>query len=405
MKKLLIITFVLSGMSMGINAQSKKQEPILSDIQYVLKGSMMATVPWHAYYVDKLKFPLTTPVDIEQVLKDLDAYLVALPTGDNKGTYTDNQFSIIKKYKEEIVSTFEKFNTMRPFKVTRFFYNNNIPGLINIVVKNNNDLSLVVAGGDIDMLFDRKTRTAEERPQIILANYILPSLKVMADNFSGDDFKYFGMTIVYGTFWGDETYRPEWVSFVAPASAIRKYATGKMTTEALINTGETHISDSADMTKPARILNLKYSHISISKDIEHPNTVQNSKADVSISETKPLAISQKAEYIINDLEGIYTSMPGDNYDNPYHKDTVVHLPCHDTLYIDKAMMRITGIVKNKKINLSIMEIEHRANYDRYSIKNTNDIPMHIELYTEDKEIKVFFPLFGIKEKASVLTFK
>ncbi|MEO7088393.1 MAG: hypothetical protein ABIZ51_06325 [Bacteroidia bacterium] len=270
--KLILIAMLTFGLSNVAEAQ-EKAAPKLQDINSFFKGSMMATVPWTSYYISKLKFPLTTPVDIEQVNKDLNAYLVRPPTGDKKGANTDYEFSIITKYKKNLFSTFEKFTAMTPYKTPRFFYHEYIPHLINFTLKNNTDLSLVIAGGDVDIMFDRSIKTSAQRQYIILANYILPSLKVMTTNFSGDEIKNFGMTIVYGTYKDSTDYDAEWVGFAAPADAIRKYAAGEMSAEKLIDAGETYVSNaSGDPTEPTNRLHLKYSHSGMPYTVEHPDT-------------------------------------------------------------------------------------------------------------------------------------
>jgi hypothetical protein len=187
------------------------------------------------------------PIIALGVIFDVDKYLLKWKPQDDSVVIelrSKKTFSLIKKYRDTFDKTFLDFQGT---KAEKFLYSQGTALPIHFGLFNDTALSLLISGVVSDNVYNTLKLTAKQRAAKVITTYILPAFKTVAENFTDKEIKYFGISCVYGgKDFGDDDpngTKAEFVSFLAPSSLIKKYASSDITEDELVNAADIYISD------------------------------------------------------------------------------------------------------------------------------------------------------------------
>lgn len=213
------------------------------NVKKILERTAFDKISWQIQNTEKEYNPKPAIL----VINDIDNYLIKWkPNDDSLGIEFRPKkiFALIKKYRNKFDSIFIDFNNTN---TNRFVYFHEVALPIYFGLFNDTALSLVISGVVSDNVYNTLKLTSKQRAAEVIATYILPALKTLANNFTNKEIKYFGMSCVYGSKdFGDDdpnATKGEFVSFLAPSRLIKKYASSDITEDELINAADIFISD------------------------------------------------------------------------------------------------------------------------------------------------------------------
>jgi len=184
------------------------------------------------------------PTKAEEVMTDVNRFLTVVPT-ENKSQGQIREFGLIKKYKNNIDNCFKRLGLLGSDQLGEFLYlkKESIP--VHFALYADTALAFIISGAFVDNIYNTLKLTSRQRATKVVTTYILPSLKNILEAFQAKEIKYYGMTCVYGSkdFADESSTKAEFVAFIAPAKVIRRYASGDLTEDELIDLADVFISD------------------------------------------------------------------------------------------------------------------------------------------------------------------
>jgi hypothetical protein len=235
------VVFTLFGQTNSTNAKSVN--PKLLNVKDIVTSCMFDRTIWTLYaQFNKIEY---TPVKAEDVIKDIDNYLLKDSTSKtNKGKLSE--FNLTKKYRNQIDTTFQGLGLFGSDQLGAFIYlKESLP--IHFAMMGDTALTFIISGVFIDNVYNTLKLTSRQRATKVITTYILPSLKAFIRSNYGKDIKYFGITCVYGSknFADDGVLntKPEYVAFIAPVKLIKQYVKGDLTEDELINSADIYLCD------------------------------------------------------------------------------------------------------------------------------------------------------------------
>jgi hypothetical protein len=248
-KKLQSLTFTFLIILLTLPAISFPQQKLapksieLMNVKEILETTCFDKISWQVQNNER-KY---NPISARFVINDIDSYLLRWkPNNDSLGIELRSKkiFTLIKKYRNKFDSTFIDF---RNSNTDKFVYFQDVALPIHFGLFNDTALSLLISGAVSDNVYNTLKLTLKQRAAKVITTYILPALKIVANNFTNKEIKYFGMSCAYGSKdFGDDdpnATKAEFVSFLAPSSLIRKYTSSDITEDELVNAAEIYISD------------------------------------------------------------------------------------------------------------------------------------------------------------------
>lgn len=237
---LIVITFPLISFSQN-KTTSKSTE--LTNMKSILERRCFDKISWQ---VQDAK-PEYKPVYAMLVINDIDKYLLNWRPNDDSldiAFRPKKIFSLIKKYRSSFEKTFLDLQSSEADKFL-YFHRSSLP--IYFGLFKDSALSLLFSGVVSDNVYNTLRLTAKERAAKVIATYILPALRIVAEDFNTKEIKYFGFSCVYGSkdFGNDEPNgtKAEFISFLAPSDLVRKYNSSDITESELVNAADIYISD------------------------------------------------------------------------------------------------------------------------------------------------------------------
>ncbi len=243
---ILAISLLLSFTTYGQQDSTKKRtyNPNLQNLKDVINSANFDRTSWSLYgNYNETKY---APTKAENVMQDIDQFLSKNKTTDERNGEVA-EFNLVKKYRNNIDSTFQQLQLFGTDQLGQFFYlkPSSIP--IRFALYGDTALTMLISGIYIDNVYNTLKLTSRQRATKVITSYLLPQLKVFAKSFSNKEIKYFGFAAVYGSkdFASNSALatKAEFVSFVAPSSIIKKYATGDLTEDELVNSADVYVSD------------------------------------------------------------------------------------------------------------------------------------------------------------------
>lgn len=197
---------------------------------------------WYLYVVGKKQEH--APTKAEDVPADIEKYLLSNSSGFG--------YDLIKKYKVNIDTTFQRLKLLGTDQLGNFFYDHDqrasYPHPVHFLNYGvDMAISLIISGVFIDKVYNTLKLTSRQRATKVVTTYLLPALKHCAENFNGSEIKYFGITAVYGS--KDAlnesalATEAEYVALIVPASLIKKFASGEITEDELLKAADIYVSD------------------------------------------------------------------------------------------------------------------------------------------------------------------
>ena len=222
----------------GLNAQSNpaKKESDLQAVSSFMEYSWTGTSPWSVFHDMKMESSISKNVTIKGVNGLIDDYLNQKPTTDNKSQLESKQFALVKQYQANLHGLFNSIDALKGLKPNRYFHLD-VP--TQFALNTDGGLSLIITGADIDTVLNSDKLTLEHRTAAMLLNYILPSLKTFTTNFTGNEIKYYGLTVMYSSMSASsDKAKVEWTGFIAPVDLIKKYTADEITASKLMEKAE-----------------------------------------------------------------------------------------------------------------------------------------------------------------------
>jgi hypothetical protein len=221
-----------------------KQEVISPELMNVkdafIRARLVDGTYWSLYAKHNEK--KYSPTKAEDVMTDVDNYLEVTPSV-NKSQGRIKEFELIKKYRNNIYTTFQGLKLLGTDQLGEFFYEDSyLP--THFAMYGDTALSFIITGVFIDNVYNTLKLTARQRATKVLTTYILTSLTAFANSFHGTEIKYLGMACVYGSKdFSDDDTKEEFVGFIAPVKLINKYIAGDLTEDDLVNGADVFIGD------------------------------------------------------------------------------------------------------------------------------------------------------------------
>lgn len=218
--------------------------PELMNIKDVFNVNSFERTTWELYSNHNHKE--YAPVRSGDVIKYIDKYLSKTLTKDGRNGEI-KEFNLIKKYRSNLDSIFQRFGLLGSDQLGEFLFDKDISVPVQFGLYSDSALSLIISGAYIDNVYNTLKLTSKQRATKVLTTYILSSLKSYAKSFNDNEIKYFGMTCIYGSKdFSDESplaTKAEFLAFIAPVSLIRKYVSGDLTEDELVNTSDIYVCD------------------------------------------------------------------------------------------------------------------------------------------------------------------
>lgn len=239
-----ISTFFISGFAQQDSTKPRVINPNLMDVKDIFSVTNSDRTTWSLFgQYNNIEY---APTNAEDVIIDIDNYLANPPT-ENKRRGQLKEFGYIKKYRNNIDSTFKGLKLLGSDQLGKFLYGKKYSLPIHFCMYGDTALSFIVSGAYIDNIYNTLKLTGRQRAAKVITTYILPSLKSYARAFSNSEIKYFGMTCIYGSKdFTDKSalaLKPEFVGFIAPAKLIKKYVSGDLTEDELIEASDIYVCD------------------------------------------------------------------------------------------------------------------------------------------------------------------
>lgn len=213
------------------------------DIKQILEKTCFDKISWQ---IQDTK-PEYNPISAMFVINDISKYLLKWKPQDDSLDIefrAKRVFTLVKKYQDTFEKTFLDFQDSKADKFL-YFQGTSLP--VHFGLFNNTDLTLLISGVVSDDVYNTLKLTAKERVAKVITTYILPALKIVAENFTDQQIKYFGISCIYGSKdFGDDDpngTKAESISFLAPSALIKKYNSSDITEDELVNTADIYISD------------------------------------------------------------------------------------------------------------------------------------------------------------------
>lgn len=239
---LLFVAFINTSFSQ--TNPSKIISPELKSVRDVFERRNFDKTLWNLHYLDDSDKYL--PIKAENVIIDIDKYL-SVPPIENTRAGEMKEFKLIKKYRNTLDSTLNSLKLFSRGQRGEFLYIKQGSNPIHFASFNDTALSLIISGAYIGIIYNTLKLTSRQRAAKVITTYILPSLTSFANNFKTNEVKYFGMTFLYGSKnfleEGSLATKPEFVGFVASSFLIKRYASGIITEDELINASDIYICD------------------------------------------------------------------------------------------------------------------------------------------------------------------
>ena len=222
----------------------KSANPNLMGVKDVIGIANFDRTTWSLYA--QYKNVEYAPTKSEEVIKDIDTFLLKRPTfNERKGQM--KEFDLINKYRNIIDTTFQGLGLLGGDQLGEFLYTKNLSLPVHFGLYGDTALSFIVSSTFIDNVYNTLKFTARQRAAKVVTTYILPSLKSFTRAYTGKEIKYFGMTCVYGSKDfsnnGALSTKAEFVAFIAPVNKIRQYVNGDITEDELIAIADIFVCD------------------------------------------------------------------------------------------------------------------------------------------------------------------
>lgn len=236
-----ILMFLLSLPMISFSQQKKITTGIeLQNVKEILETVCFNKISWKIQDNDN-------STNSKFIINDIDDYITKWkPLDISLGIELRSKktFELIKKYRNKFDSTFKDFHYTN---AESFIYFHKIALPIHFGLFNNTELSLIFSSVVSDKVYNTLKLTPKQRASKAITTYILPALKIIANNFTTKEIKYIGISCVYGSKdFGDDdpnATKGEFVSFLAPSNLIKKYASNDISEEELVKAAEIYISD------------------------------------------------------------------------------------------------------------------------------------------------------------------
>lgn len=232
--KMLIITISIFGQELPSNGTSKLPSltNMFKDVKD-LKGTMIAS-EW--LNTDKFFIKAdNVPSIINKYIQDNDTIV-----GN-----TISECNLVKKYNKSINLLFHSLTILGNEEEGLFlpFYEQKIP--LYFISYKNKDTALILTSIVVRYTYNTLKMTSKQRVYKVIESYVITSLKNFTENFKDADLKYFGISCVYRSedFSSSYSSKFEYVCFIAPTDAIRKFVSYEITEEELINVSDIFVSD------------------------------------------------------------------------------------------------------------------------------------------------------------------
>jgi hypothetical protein len=214
------------------------------NIKDVFQVNNFERTTWELY--SKYNNKEYAPVRSSDVIKYVDIYLSKNLTRDDRNGEI-KEFNLIKRYRSNLDSFFQRLGIIGSDQLGEFLFDKDISVPVQFGLYGDTALSLIISGIFIDKIYNTLKLTSKQRASKILTTYILSSLKYFVTTFKENDIKYFGMTCFYGSkdFSDESSFgtKGEFIGFIAPGSIIKKYVSGDLTEDELVNASDIYISD------------------------------------------------------------------------------------------------------------------------------------------------------------------
>ncbi|MEP6466162.1 MAG: hypothetical protein ABJB05_07635 [Parafilimonas sp.] len=238
------LTFTFLSVFLNSFSQERKVSAELMNVKDVFEVANFDRTRWELYA--KYHSTEDAPVKAENVIADIDKYLSKVPTTDGRNGEI-KEYNLIKKYRDNLDSTFRGLQLLSRDQLGEFMYDIGVSLPVEFGLYGDTALSVIISGIFIDKIYNTLKLTSKQRATKVVTTYILPSFKALSENFTNKEIKYFGMTCVYGSkdFTDESTLatKSEFVAFIAPVSLIRKYVSGDLTEDELVEASDVYISD------------------------------------------------------------------------------------------------------------------------------------------------------------------
>jgi hypothetical protein len=108
--------------------------------------------------------------------------------------------------------------------------------------------TLLITGIASESVYNTLRTTSNSRAARVVQSMIIPTMRSFVEAFHGSKVGRYGMCVTYGSknFIEDDTYgnqEAETVAFVAPANAARRFVSGEITEDELLNASDVYLSD------------------------------------------------------------------------------------------------------------------------------------------------------------------
>lgn len=177
-----------------------------------------------------------------KVMLYYDEYVDSLK---NKKSNEINEYYLLKKYKNNILSVISSMSNFGYDEKGKFLFSkNSFP--VDFCLNNNNEITMIVSDICFDNIYNTLKLTSRQRISKVLSTLLIDKLKLFSEYFKGNEIKYFGLSAVYGSKdfgSSDFTTSGEFISIICPISVIKKYASGLITEDQLLKSSDVLISD------------------------------------------------------------------------------------------------------------------------------------------------------------------
>lgn len=238
------MTFAFLTIFFNSFSQEIKISAELKNIKDVFGLANSNRINWELY--GKFHHQEYKPVEAENVIEDIDKYLSKIPTTNEQNGET-KEFNLIKKYRNNFDTTFRRLQFLGSDQLGEFIYDKGRRIPVHFGLYGDTALSVIISDAFIDNIYNTLQLTSKQRASKVVTTYILPSLKAFALSFTNKEIKYFGMTCLYGSKdFSDEgtiAIKAEFVGFIAPCNLIRKYVSGDLTEDELVDESDVYVCD------------------------------------------------------------------------------------------------------------------------------------------------------------------
>lgn len=232
-----IIIFVL------LSSLTFAQKIKISDLNELEHGLFQATIGLDKS-ISQLMADYGTFKTRDSAIADINNWLISYtPLKEEK--YDNAQYSIIKKYPEEIRKVFYYSEFYGAASEKAYFAYDKIP--ISLGLRKNQVL-LIAHSLVVTDTYNTLKANNKERALKILTNAVYPSLNKMALWLQHTDIKYFGLSVIYSSkdFSIESDYKnkkAEALVLIAPINKIVDFFAGKITDQDFLNLSEIYLFD------------------------------------------------------------------------------------------------------------------------------------------------------------------